>query len=88
MGFSRKEYCSGLPCPSPGDLPKWGIEPRSLALQVDSLQTEPPPGKPHTHTHIHTHIYIYIYISEEKVDSVVCINLTSFTGSPDEYIID
>ena len=31
MGFSRQEYWSGLPCPSPGDLPNPGIEPRSLA---------------------------------------------------------
>ena len=42
MGFSRQEYCSGLPFPSPGDLPDPGIEPRSPALQVDSLQSEPP----------------------------------------------
>ena len=33
--FSRKEYWSGLPFSSPGDLPNPGIEPRSLALQVD-----------------------------------------------------
>ena len=45
MGFSRQEYCSGLPCPSPGDLPHLGIESRSPALQVDSLPSEPP-GKP------------------------------------------
>ena len=32
MGFSRQEYWSGLPCPSPGDLPDPGIEPRSPAL--------------------------------------------------------
>ena len=40
MGFSRQDYWSGLPCPSPGDLPGPGIEPASLgslALQVDSL---------------------------------------------------
>ena len=37
MGFSRQEYWSGLPFPSPGDLPDPGIEPRSPALQVDSL---------------------------------------------------
>ena len=43
MGFSRQEYWSGLPFPSPGDLP-W-IEPVSPALQVDSLPTEPS-GKP------------------------------------------
>ena len=40
MGFSRQEYWSRLPFPSPGDLPDPGIEPRSLALQEDSLPTE------------------------------------------------
>ena len=40
MGFSRQEYWSGLPCPSPGDLPDLGSEPMSPvppALQADSL---------------------------------------------------
>ena len=37
MGFSRQEYCSGLPCPPPGDLPNPGIEPTSPALQAGSL---------------------------------------------------
>ena len=37
MGFSRQEYWSRLPFPSPGDLPNPGIEPRSLALQADAL---------------------------------------------------
>ena len=59
MGFSRQEYWSRLPFPSPGDLPDPGtetrflprdlpdpgIEPKSTALQVDSLLCEPP-GKP------------------------------------------
>ena len=45
MGFSRQEYWSGLPFPSPGDLPNPGIKPRSPALQADSLPSEPP-GKP------------------------------------------
>ena len=40
MGFSRREYWSGLPFPSPGDLPDPGIEPWSPALQADSLPTE------------------------------------------------
>ena len=40
--FSRQEYWSSLPCPSPGDLPNPGIEPRSPALQADSLPSEPP----------------------------------------------
>ena len=39
-GFSRQEYSSGLPFPSPGDLPHPGIKPRSPALQADSLPTE------------------------------------------------
>ena len=42
MGFSRQEYWSGLPCPSPGDLPNPGIKPKSPALQVDLLLSEPP----------------------------------------------
>ena len=45
MGFSRQGYWSGLQCPSPGDLPGLGIEPRSPALLADSLPFEPP-GKP------------------------------------------
>ena len=39
MGFSRQEYWSGLPFPSPGELPNPGIEPRSPALQEGSLPT-------------------------------------------------
>ena len=42
MGFSRREYWSGLPFPSSGDPPAMGIEPRSPVLQVDSLPSEPP----------------------------------------------
>ena len=49
MGFSRQEYWSGLPCPSPGDLPDPGIEPRSPALQADTLPSEPPGQCPSQH---------------------------------------
>ena len=45
LGFSRQEYWSGLPCPSPGDLPNLRFKPRSAALWADSLPAEPP-GKP------------------------------------------
>ena len=45
MEFSRQEYWSGLPFPSPGDLLPLGIKPRSLTLQADSLQFKLP-GKP------------------------------------------
>ena len=45
MEFSRPEYWSGKPFPSPGDLPNPGIEPRSPTLQADALPAEPQ-GKP------------------------------------------
>jgi len=45
LGFPRKEYWNGLPCPPPEDLPDSGIKPMSPALQVNSLPLEPP-GKP------------------------------------------
>ena len=45
LGFSRQEHWSGLPFPSLGNLPDPGIEPRSPALQTDSLPSELP-GKP------------------------------------------
>jgi len=45
MGFSRQEYWSGLPFPSPGDLPDPWIKPGSPALQADSLPSETS-GKP------------------------------------------
>ena len=48
MGFSRQECWSGLPFPSPGDLPGPGIKPGSPSLQVDALLTELP-GKPTKH---------------------------------------
>ena len=45
IAFSRQEYWSGLPFPSPGDLPSPGIKLRCPALQADALPSEPP-GKP------------------------------------------
>ena len=49
MGFSRQEYWSGFPFPTPGDRSQPGIEPGSPILQADSLPCEPP-GKPHENT--------------------------------------
>ena len=46
MEFSRPEYWSGYPFPSPGDLLNPGTEPRSPALQAESLPAEPQ-GKPY-----------------------------------------
>ena len=42
MAFSRQEYWSGLPFPSPGELSDSGIKPGSPALQADALPSEPP----------------------------------------------
>ena len=43
MGFSKREYWSGLPFPSPGDLPDPGIKPGSPASQADALPSESQP---------------------------------------------
>ena len=45
MGFSRQEYWSGLPCPSPGDLPDSGTEPAAPTL-ADRFFTTEPAGEP------------------------------------------
>ena len=58
MGFSRHEYWNGSPFPSPGDFPDPEIEPRSPALQADSLPSEPP-GKP-----IYSSVYMLIPSSQ------------------------
>ena len=67
MGFSRQEYWSGLPFPSPGDLSDPGIEPGAPALQAGSLPTELL-GKPkivNIHTHTHTHFADSLYCTAE-----------------------
>ena len=51
LGFSRQEHWSGLPFPSPGDLPDPGIDPRSPALQADALTSK------EYIFHIFTHCY-------------------------------
>jgi len=48
--FSRQEYWSGLPFPSPGDLPDPGIKPQSPAFQADALTSEPPGKPPNIHS--------------------------------------
>ena len=56
MEFSRQEYWSGVPFPSPGDLPNPGIKPGSPALQADALTSEPP-GKPITQVQLSINIH-------------------------------
>ena len=48
MGFSREEYWSGVPFPSPRDLPDPGIKPRSPAMQADALTSEPGESHPNS----------------------------------------
>ena len=84
MEFSRQEYWSGLPFPSPGDFPNPGIEPGSPALQADALPSEPPgktslvpAGKP---------IYIYIstlfrFFSYRSLQSIELSALCYMVGS-------
>ena len=55
MKFSRQEYWSGLPFPSPADLPNPGMKPRSPALQADALPSEP----------------LVIFLGEEQRDSAI-----------------
>ena len=60
MGFSRQEYWGGLPCPPPGDPPDPGIEPKSPALQVDSLLLSHQ-GSPETLLYDTLRMSIYTY---------------------------
>ena len=61
MGFSRQEYWSGVPLPSPGDLPDQGVEPGSRALQADALPSEPP-GKSHSCIYINVQMSLFVRI--------------------------
>ena len=61
----RQEYWSGLPCPPPGDLPNPGIEPRSPALQADSLPSELP-GKPKNTTVGILSLLQRVFLSQES----------------------
>ena len=70
MEFSRQEYWSGLPFPSPGDLPNPEVEPRSPALQADALPSEPP-GKPIKRIRVST-----IFVSAVCVIEIPMVEVT------------
>ena len=65
MGFPRQEYWNGLPFPCLGDLLNPGIEPKSPALQVDSLSSEPP-GKPPPIMAVYVIGFYLNYLPREK----------------------
>ena len=85
MGFSRQEYWSGLPFPSPGDLPDPGIEPRSPALQADALTSEPP-GKPKSWVACYINARHCVWCQEQKCEQGIIpllktmFNTTGVTG--------
>ena len=64
MGFSRLEYWSGLPFPSPGDLPNPGIAPWPSAWQVDSLSLSHQ-GSPLSPDSVTVRIHIHLYTDTE-----------------------
>ena len=61
MGFSKQEYWSGLPYPSPGDLPDPGTEPGSPTLRTDALPSEPP-GKPSLIRYWFANIFSHLWV--------------------------
>ena len=68
MGFSGQEYWSGLPSPSPGDLPDPGMEPGSPASQAGSL-----PSEPHSHTQGQSFFLIPGTVHLLGIISVICV---------------
>ena len=71
MEFSRQEYWSGVPFPSPGNHPNPGIEPWSPALQVDSLLSYLP-GKPKTQP------WIWVNMNPSTCLLIVCVTLRNY----------
>ena len=78
MGFSRQEYWSGLPFPSPGDLTDPGIEPRSPEFQADALTSEPP-GKPQYNTYSNAQI---LYEMSSSINRDICLSSSNIETMP------
>ena len=85
MEFSRPQYWSGLPFPSPGDLPKPGIKPSSSALQADSLPVEPQ-GKLKNTGGVNLSLLQWVFLTKESNRSLLhCRQLLYkliYQGSP------
>ena len=85
MEFSRPEYWSGYPFPSPGDLPNSGIKPRSPTLQADSLPAEPQ-GKPKDTGVGSLALFQWIFLTQESNQGLLhCRRILyqlSYQGSP------
>ena len=70
VGFAKQEYWSGLPLPSPGDLPNPGIEPRSPILQADALPSEPPGKLSDLDTWSILYMSFYVFLSYSLLQSL------------------
>ena len=75
MRFSRQEYWSGLPCPSPGGLPDPGIEPGFPTLQADSLLPKPP-GK------------FFFFFSNNGLQWIRPLRIQTLVNSPPHWLWD
>ena len=85
MEFSSPEYWSGYPFPYPGDLPNPGIEPRSPALQTDSLPAEPQ-GKPKNTGVVSLSFLQWVFLTQELNQGLLhcrwILYQLSYEGSP------
>ena len=84
MGFARQEYWSGLPFPSPGDLPDPEIKPGSPTLQADSLASESP-GKPLPLTWREPNPTGIYYVDELQNTPLPRLGLRGPVGARDEW---
>ena len=80
----KKEYWSGLPFPSPGDLSNPGIEPGSPALEA---LTSEPPGKPYIHTYIYIKLFTHEILGKSMTASVTqfVVNYLKNMATPSTY---
>ena len=81
MGFSRQEYWSGLPFPSPEDLPNPGTEPRSPTLQAGALTSEPPLAQRKSlksHSNRRHYYHCYPVAGHLPWGAIQCLSLGTF----------
>ena len=90
ISFSRQEYWSGLPFPSPGDLPDPGIKPGSPALQADTLTSEPPGlGKPkHLISSVQLLSRVRLFATPWTAALQVSLSITNSQSSPKSMSIE
>ena len=81
MEFSRQEYWSGLPFPSPGDLPNPGIEPGSSALQADALLSEPSGKKSNDKEYSNYHTVALISHTSKVMLKILQARLQQYVNS-------